>query len=52
MNWLYCDEKKISFGDEGLEYLLESVNEFLQFDDVAWPYMKDRVKDYLSTLTQ
>lgn len=43
------EEKNIIFGDEGSEYLLVSVHEFLQFDDVAWPYMKDRVKEFLES---
>ena len=43
------EEKNIKFGDEGLEFLLVSVDELLQFNDLAWPYMKERVRDYLES---
>lgn len=41
------EEKNIKFGDEGTEYILMSLDELLELKDLAWPYMKDRVKDYL-----
>jgi len=44
-----AEEKNIRFGNEGLEYLLVSLDELLQFNDFAWPYMKDRVRDYLGS---
>lgn len=43
------EEKNIMFGNEGSEYLLISVDEFLEFNDLAWTYMKDRVRDYLES---
>lgn len=45
----HSEEEHIRFGNEGSEYLLVSLDELLELKDLAWPYMKDRVKDYLST---
>lgn len=36
----------IHFGDEGLEYLMLPVEEFVQRDD-AWPTLKERTLDYI-----
>lgn len=43
------EEKNIRFGNEGTEYLLISTEELLGLKDFAWPYIKDRVKDYLAS---
>jgi 8-oxo-dGTP diphosphatase len=37
--------KQIIFGDEGLEYMLMSLDEFLKRND-AWPAYQERAKDY------
>lgn len=42
-------EKNIVFGDEGVGYMLMSVNDFLDVKDV-WPMLQERAKDYLQTL--
>jgi 8-oxo-dGTP diphosphatase len=42
-------EKRIVFGDEGLEYYVMSPEEYLRRDD-AWTTYQDRARDYLKTL--
>lgn len=39
----------IKFGDEGLEYLLMTLDEFLKQDD-AWPIYQKRAEDYVNHL--
>lgn len=36
----------IHFGDEGIEYLLLPLEEFIERDD-AWPTLKERTADYI-----
>lgn len=43
------ESKNIKLGNEGLEYLLMSTEEFLGLKDLAWPHMKERVVDYLDS---
>ncbi len=40
------EESNITFGDEGQEYFLMSVEDYLARDD-AWPVFQDRTRDYL-----
>lgn len=40
-------EKLIRFGDEGTEWMLVSLSEFMQRDD-TWPVLKGRVSSYLA----
>ncbi len=44
-------EDKISFGDEGIEYMLLEPQEYLKRND-AWPIFQDRTKDYLESTSQ
>lgn len=41
-------EQMIRFGDEGIEWMLISVDEFMSRDD-TWPVLKERVADYLAS---
>ena len=41
-------ERQIRFGDEGIEYMLMSVEDYLSRTD-AWPVFQERARDYLST---
>ena len=45
------EEKNIKFGNEGSEYMLISLEELLERTDLAWPYIRDRVKDYLASVS-
>jgi 8-oxo-dGTP diphosphatase len=40
---------EIEFGDEGIEYLLMSLEEYLARDD-AWPIFQERAADYAKSL--
>jgi 8-oxo-dGTP diphosphatase len=42
---------EIEFGDEGLEFLLLPLRDFVNRDDV-WPSLKERSNDYLRSLPQ
>ncbi|MFZ2538224.1 MAG: NUDIX domain-containing protein [Oscillospiraceae bacterium] len=42
-------ETLIVFGDEGLEYFLQTIDDFLSAPDV-WPGLQDRAKDYIKSL--
>ncbi|MEK7152571.1 MAG: NUDIX domain-containing protein [Patescibacteria group bacterium] len=39
-------ESNIKFGNEGVEFLLMSLDEYINRDD-AWPVFQERAKDYL-----
>ncbi len=39
----------IKFGNEGTEYMLISLNDFLELKD-AWPVFQNRARDYAKTL--
>lgn len=43
-------KKLITFGDEGLEYLLMPVEQYLARKD-AWPVYQDRAADYIKSLS-
>lgn len=42
-------EEKIVFGDEGIEYMLMDINEFIEHKD-GWPIFQLRAKDYLKSM--
>ena len=43
-------EQRITFGSEGVEYMLMSIDEYLSRTD-AWPVFQDRTRDYVQSLT-
>ena len=43
--------EKIRFGDEGVEYLIMSLHDYIARED-AWPIFQDRAGDYMSTLSE
>jgi 8-oxo-dGTP diphosphatase len=43
------EAKNIVFGDEGLEYMLMTLDEFIELDD-SWKLLQDMAKEYRKTL--